>query len=129
MKDKDIIWYGKRKCSQEARKTGNLDISITESFANNVHKARFIFRNGVSNILSETDYIQYGITKNKRNPRVYFMSGTSDSGLKMSITKSSRADNRYVTINRESDAAELLPFTGDYELLYDSECSRYYIQK
>lgn len=129
MKDKDIIWYGKRTCSQKARKTGNLDISITESVVNNIHKARFILRNGVANILSETDYLQYGIAQSKRNSRIYFMTGTSDSGLKMSITKSSRADNRYVTVNRESDAANLLSFVGDYELLFDSECSLYFIQK
>lgn len=129
MKVSNIEWHGKRNCSQRARKTGNMDVTISESRADNIRKARFTFRNGVSNILSETDYVQYGIPNTKKWSRVYFMTGTSDNGLKMSITKSSRKDNRYVTINRESDAAKLLPFVGDYELLYDDECELYYIQK
>ena len=57
------------------------------------------------------------------------MTGTSDNGLKMTTTENAKVDNRYVTINRESDAVAILPFAGDYELLFDDECGLYYIQK
>lgn len=130
MKIDNIEWMGKRGFTQKARQTGETDVTITESITSeNEHKARFTFRNGVANIVSETDYIQYGIKKEKKTVRIYFKTGDKNTGLKLSAPSSNVNDNKYVTINRVSDAEKIIPFAGDYELLHDQECGLYYIQK
>lgn len=126
MKAEELVWMGKRQFSQKARRHQGCDISIRKSISNNKLKARFILRNGCANVVSETEYIQFAIPNAER---LYFMTGDHDTGLKMSLQKAMNADNRYVLINKERDAQELVVFAGDYNLRYDSECSLYYIQR
>lgn len=123
MKKEDMMWMGKRSFTQKARKNQGCDISIRKSIVNGKTKARFTIRNGVADIISETDFLQFSITDERR---IYFMTGDSDTGLKMS---SQSSVNRYVQINKECDAEELMPFVGDYSLSYDKECELYFISR
>lgn len=126
MKAEDMIWMGKRQFTQKARNNQGCDVSIRKSMCNGKTKARMTIRNGVSGVISETEYLQFSVPDVKH---IYFMSGDKDTGLKMSSQDSLVSDNRYVQINKEEDAEEIVPFVGDYDLLFDQECSLYYIQK
>lgn len=126
MKIEDMVWMGKRQFSQKARNNQGCDISIRKSICNGKTKARFIMRNGVADVISETDYVQFSIPDGKH---IYFMSGDRDTGLKMTSQDSIVCNNRYVQINKEEDAEALVAFSGDYELRYDQECGLYYVQK
>ncbi len=123
----DMIWMGKRHFSQKARNRQSCDVSVRKSITQNKVKARFTLRNGLASTISETDYVQYAI--HPKLNRVYFKSGDHDTGLKMSSQKKMLCDNRYVTINKEDDAKQLLSFIGDYNIAFDSERGLYYIQK
>ena len=129
MKKEQLLIYGKKKCSQKARKTGALDVTISKSKNADKDTIRFTFRNGVSNVISETDYLQYGLPKGKRVKLLYFMTGTHDTGLKMSSSQNAVCDNRYLTIYREDEVKRLEDFIGDYEIHYDTECELYYIAR
>lgn len=126
MKAEELMWMGKRQFTQKARKNQGCDISIKKSYSNNQLKMRFILRNGAANVVSETDYVQFAIPDSKH---IYFMTGDHDTGLKMSSQKTMRCDNRYVMINKESDAQKIVKFVGDYDLKYDEECRLYYIHR
>ena len=119
----ELIWMGKRSFTQKARKNTFSDVSVRKSIVNGKTKARFIFRNGVGEMVSETDYIQFAVVDDKK---LYFMTGDENTGLKMTIQDT---PNRYVQINKECDAEVLLPFVGDYMLKYDQECGLYNISK
>lgn len=127
MKLDKMVWMGKRNFSQKARKNNSCDISIRKTIGtdNNRTKARFTIRNGVSQLISETEYIQFSIPDTKH---IYFMTGTKETGLKMT-SQDKESENRYVQINKASDAEELIPFCGDYEIKFDQECQLYYIKK
>ena len=123
MKKEELIWMGKRTYTQKARKNACTDVSVRKSVVNGKTKARFIFRNGVGEMVSETEYIQFSIADGKR---IYFMTGDENTGLKLT---SQDSPNRYVQINKECDAEELVPFVGDYMIKYDQECGLYNIAK
>ncbi len=124
MRAEDLKWMGKRQFTQKARNHQGCDVSIRKSLSKDKLKIRFILRNGSANVISETDYVQFAVSDTKR---IYFMTGTHDTGLKMSAQKTMICDNRYVMINKEIDARELVSFVGDYNLQYDDECRLYYI--
>ena len=124
-----IQWYGKSRFSQRARKTGNLDVTISKGMTLNKPKVRFTLRNSVYELITDTDRIQYGMPNSKRSNRIYFISGTAENGLKLSTTKNSNSETRYVAINKENEVERLIPFIGDYELSYDDECKLYYIER
>ena len=129
MKKEQLQFYGKKRCSQEARKTGAMDVTISRSTNSGKSTIRFTFRNGVSNIISETDYLQYALPKGKRHKSVYFMTGTHDTGLKMTASQNAVCDNRYLSVYREDEVKRLEDLLGDYELQYDQECELYYITR
>ena len=89
-------------------------------------KVRFIIRNGFYKLISDTEFLQFSIADRKH---LYFMTGTPETGLKITFQDSLVSDNRYVQINKTGDAGKLLPFCGDYEFRFDDECKLYYIQK
>ncbi len=124
-----IQWYGKSNCSQKARKTGGMDVTVSKSICNGKPKVRFTLRNGIYDLVSETDRIQYGMSDKTDPRRIYFTTGTEKNGLKLSATHGSKAEIRYVAINKENEITRLLPFVGDYELSYDDECKLYYIER
>lgn len=126
MQANELIWMGKRQFTQKARNNQGCDVSVRKSVSQGRTKARFIFRNGVGSVISETEYIQFSIPDARH---IYFMSGDHDTGLKMSSQSKGICDNRYVQINKEADADEVVPFVGDFELRFDQECGFYYIQK
>ena len=126
MRTEDMLWLGKRQFTQKARNSQKCDVSIRKSFSQDKLKARFIFRNGAGGVVSETDYLQFAVPDSKH---IYFMSGDHDTCLKMTSQDSMRCDNRYVLVNKEYDAEEVVSFAGDYNLKYDNECKLYYIQK
>lgn len=123
MKMDNMVWLGKRQFSQKARKAQGCDVSIRKSLCNGQTKARFTFRNGAGELVSETQYVQFSIPDERH---IYFMTGDKDTGLKLS---SQNSDNRYVQINKERDAEELMPFIGDYGLSYDPECRLYFVSR
>lgn len=129
MKKEQLLIYGKKKCSQKARKTGAMDVTISRSKNAGKDTIRFTFRNGVCNVISETDYLQYALPKGKRFKSLYFLTGTHDTGLKMTSSKNAVCDNRYVSIYREDEVKRLEELIGDYELQYDKECELYYITR
>lgn len=124
-----IQWYGKSNCSQRARKTGGMDVTVSKSICKGKPKVRFTLRNGIYDLVSETDRIQYGMSDKSDSRRIYFTTGTEKNGLKLSATHKSKAEIRYVAINKKNEIARLLPFVGDYELSYDNECNLYYIER
>ncbi len=126
MKAENLLWNGKRNFSQKARKSEECDVTITKSIVKGKSKARLTFRNGMASIVSETDYIQFAVPDGRH---IYFMSGTKDTGLKLSASGNNSSDNRYVTINKENDAEMVIPFTGDYSINFDKECGYYFIKK
>ena len=126
MKIDNMIWKGKRNFSQRARTNFSCDISVKSYLSAGKTKARFIIRNGMSALLSETDYLQFSIPDRKH---IYFMTGSQNTGLKMTTQDKKEGGNRYVQINKEDDAEELVSFAGDYEICYDKECELYYIQR
>ena len=126
MKAENLLWNGKRHFSQKARNNKGCDVSVSKSVLNGKTTARFIFRNGIAGVVSETDYVQFAVPDAKH---IYFMTGSADTGLKMSSSNKNASDNRYVTINKENDAEMVAPFTGDYSLHFDKECGYYYIKK
>ena len=84
----------------------------------------FTFRNGVSNLFSDTDYAVIAIFKN----RVYFKGANQRDGLKLCTNKETKQDTRYFRIGSERDVEHLIPFIGDYELKHDSFYDLYYIE-
>ena|GEM_PF-3933845 len=126
MKTEEMLWMGKRNFTQKARSSQRCDVSIKKSYSQEKLKVRFTFRNGSGGIVSETEYLQFAVPDSKH---IYFTSGDHDTGLKLSSQKSMCCDNRYVMVNKESDAEEIVSFVGDYNLKYDDECGLYYIQR
>lgn len=126
MRADELIWLGKRQFSQKARTSQSCDVSIRKSICGGKTKARFILRNGIAKIISETEYLQFSVPDSKH---IYFMSGDHNTGLKMTSQDSLISDNRYVQINKETDAEEIITFAGDYDLKYDKECGLYYVKK
>ncbi len=128
MKQDDIQWFGKGKCSQKARKTGHMDITIAPSKRQGKETIRFTFRNSVHELITDSERIQYGFPNRKRNNRrLYFSAGNAENGYKLSMNGGNNDAFRYVNINKEAEVVALHPYAGDYELKNDPECNLYYI--
>lgn len=120
----DFLWHGKRGYSQRALEgEPQSDVSIRKADMEDKIRARFIFRNGANDKISETDYMVYAIYKNK----IYFKGADEHTGLKMTANNT-KCGNRYVQINREEDAVDIWDFLGDYKLMFDEKKKLYFIQ-
>lgn len=116
-------WLQKEK----QRTVGGADISIsvqTKNRGNAKDGGKVVcvtFRNGCHDLITDTEYIQLGVYKN----RVFIRQVDSADGYKLS-KPGGTARNRYVKM---PGVDVLKDFIGDYELKYDNFLDMYYVEK
>lgn len=107
---------------------GGNDVTITTGLQGG-HDERpyvnFIFRNGVSKLFSDTDYVLFAKFKN----RIFFKAGDSNNGITLSKNKNASEDTRYARIQRANINEQFAVYAGDYELKYDEFYELYYIER
>jgi len=100
-----------------SRRNSILDVSIS---IKKDGKVTFVFRNGVHEIISGTQYFVCAICKN----RMFFMEADSADGYKLTVSDT-KGCNRYAQMSIDDG----ISFIGDYELKYDDFLELYYIEK
>ncbi len=94
---------------------GNEDVRIT---VGKDKKMKITLRNDTWELISQTDYIEFAVCKN----RILFREA-KDKGYKM--VKSGETPSRYVFTSLKGCDG----FIGDYELKYDDFLELYYVEK
>lgn len=89
----------------------------------NYDRIAFYFKLKAAKDITETDYIQFCINKN----RIYFREADSDLGYKLTKTSSKTDPKMFVRIHALSSGDK--EFEGSYDLRYDEFLELFYIEK
>lgn len=119
---KKLDWVGRDSATQ--RRNSKKDVSISVTTNKGRPAISLIFRNDMHQLLSETDFIQFAIMKN----RIFFQGSNAEEGLLM-YQASDHNNNRYLKLSRAEIVEKLKEFEGDYSIEYDEFYELYYIEK